>query len=300
MSTQPKLNSRQRELLGLLQALGGKVSNLDFQKLLFLYCQEGPSQKLYDFVPFRFGAFSFTSYADRRKLVGKGFLVDDERHWELAETGAEVEENRDWLVSAFLAKYGELRGEALVAATYRQWPYFATRSEMAESVLQGDEAALERIESARPKAGEPGLLTIGYEGKSLEAYLNDLLRAGVTLLCDVRRNPVSRKYGFSKRTLAKSADGLGIRYEHLPELGIASERRRSVKTEADLEALFHEYQGRDLPKQGEALAVIQSWLSSGERVALTCYELEPEHCHRRCVAEALERLSGEPLEAEHL
>ena len=32
--------NRQRRLLALLDALGGRVGNMDFQKLLFLYCRE--------------------------------------------------------------------------------------------------------------------------------------------------------------------------------------------------------------------------------------------------------------------
>ena len=34
------LFNRQKVLIALVNALGGKVGNLDFQKLLFLYCQE--------------------------------------------------------------------------------------------------------------------------------------------------------------------------------------------------------------------------------------------------------------------
>ena len=46
-----KLTARQRLLLGLLNALGGSAGNLDFQKVLFLYCQESASGQPYDFVP---------------------------------------------------------------------------------------------------------------------------------------------------------------------------------------------------------------------------------------------------------
>jgi uncharacterized protein (DUF488 family) len=122
----------------------------------------------------------------------------------------------------------------------------------------------------------------------------------VTLLCDVRRNPISRKYGFSKSTLAKGCDGVGIRYEHLPELGIASEQRQSLGTQADYDALFVEYERVTLPEQGEALAKIREWVRSGERVGLTCYELLPQQCHRHCLAEALERDFGKALAAKHL
>jgi uncharacterized protein (DUF488 family) len=120
------------------------------------------------------------------------------------------------------------------------------------------------------------------------------------LLSDVRRNPISRKYGFSKGTLGKGCEGVGIRYEHVPELGIASEQRKSLETQADYDALFAEYERDSLPMQGPALAKIRAWVRSGERVALTCYERVPSRCHRHCVSEALEREFGKGFAAKHL
>jgi Protein of unknown function, DUF488 len=297
----PVLFDRQRHLLLLLDALGGRAGNLDFQKLLFLSCQEPAAAGAYEFVPYKFGAFSFTSYADRRKLVERGLLADEENHWQLTDEGKKVVGGApDPLLSAFARRHHALRGDALVAETYRRFPYYATRSEIAERVLRGDGTALRRIEAARPAANAPAVSTIGYEGRTLECYLNELLRSGVTLLCDVRRNPISRKYGFSKGTLARGCEGVGIRYEHLPELGIASEQRQSLETQADYDALFEDYERDSLPLQGQALAKIQAWVRSGERVALTCYERLPQQCHRHCVAEALERQIGKGLAATHL
>ncbi|MEY4550399.1 MAG: hypothetical protein RL685_6594, partial [Pseudomonadota bacterium] len=129
------------------------------------------------------------------------------------------------------------------------------------------------------------LLTIGYEGQ--DEYLGLLREAGVTLLADVRRNPISRKKGFSKSTLAQSCASLGIRYEHLPELGIASEKRKNLSTQAAVDALFAEYERDWLPTQGAALAKLRAWIDAGEQVALTCFECEPGDCHRHCVSEAL-------------
>lgn len=301
-SPAPMLFERQRRLLTLLDALGGRAGNLDFQKLLFLYCQEPDAAGGYEFVPYKFGAFSFTSYADRRKLVERGLLADDEHHWQLTAEGKRiVGGTQDLLLSAFARRHRDLRGETLVAETYRRFPYYATRSEIAERVLRGDDDALQRIDAARPSPPKTvAVSTIGYEGRTLESYLNELLRAGVTLLCDVRRNPISRKYGFSKGTLAKGCEGVGIRYEHMPELGIASEQRRNLETQADYDALFAEYERESLPDQGEALAKIRGWVRSGNRVALTCYERLPQQCHRHCVAEALEREFGKGLAAKHL
>jgi len=127
-----------------------------------------------------------------------------------------------------------------------------------------------------------------------------LIQDGVTLLCDVRRNAFSHKYGFSKNTLGKACEGVGIRYEHLPELGIASGERRELKTQADYDALFAVYERESLPKQKEALARIRAWVSDDERVALTCFEKLPHQCHRHCVAEALAQEYGKKLLAVNL
>ncbi len=295
------LFDRQRQLLTLLDAFGGSAGNLDFQKLLFLYCQEPASGGPYEFVPYKFGAFSFTSYADRRKLIERGFLANDEQRWQLTEAGRKaIGRTRDLLLTAFARTLGSVRGDELVAETYRRFPYYATRSEIAERVLCGDVAALARIDAARPAAKPAAVSTIGYEGRSLERYLNELLRAGITLLCDVRRNPISRKYGFSKNTLANGCEGVGIRYEHVPELGIASDQRQNLETQADYDALFAHYERKSLPKQHPALTKIATWVREGERVALTCYELLPQQCHRHCVAEALENQFGKGFAANHL
>jgi uncharacterized protein (DUF488 family) len=186
-----------------------------------------------------------------------------------------------------------------MAEQYRKHPYYATRSEIVETVLP-DAESRRRVLEAHPAKAKPGLVTIGYEGKSLEHYLNQLLRASVTVLCDVRRNPLSRKYGFSKSTLSKASEGVGIRYEHLPELGIDSEERRDLKTQADYDALFVAYELKYLPHQKAALAKICGWVKEGERVALTCYELLPQQCHRHCVAEALAQDAGKEFVALNL
>lgn len=296
------LFERQRLLLTMLDALGGSVANTDFQKLLFLYtrqCEESPS---YEFVPYRFGAFSFTSYADKRRLVEAGLLTEDENHWHLTDAGlstARKEAVMPLVVSRFCREHAKLRGNALIAEQYRRFPFYATRSEILDKVLH-DAESRQRVIDERPLKAKAGLATIGYESRSLEGYLNLLLKNSVTLLCDVRRNPLSRKYGFSKKTLSKASEGVGIRYEHLPELGIDSEERRDLKTQADYDALFADYERESLPKQSEALATIRDWVKHGERVALTCFELLPHQCHRHCVADALTHGAGTDLVAVHL
>ena len=296
------LFERQRLLLTLLDAIGEPVGHTDFQKLLFLYTQVCVAVPSYEFVPYKFGAFSFTSYADKRKLITEGLLAADDQNWTLTDAGRTAARRRavePLRVVAFCRQHARLRGNALIAEQYRRHPYYASRSEILDKVGL-DPEVLARIAAARPKRQPAGLVTIGYEGRSLENYLNELLRDGVTLLCDVRRNPLSRKYGFSKGTLSKACEGVGVRYEHLAELGIASDQRQELRTQADYDALFAEYVRDTLPHQYAALDTIRAWMTAGERVALTCYERLPQQCHRQSVARALERGSSASLMARHL
>lgn len=297
------LFDRQKRLLALVDALGGEVGNLDFQKLLFLYCREVETEPAYEFVPYKFGGFSFTSYADKRRLTEQGLLAEEERVWKLTPEGRNLAKVSPMVrvgMDGFARRKATLRGDALVAEAYRRHPYYATRSEIAARLLAADAPARAAIDAARPPRGQPGLCTVGYEGCTLEGYLNRLLHEGVTLLCDVRRNPLSRKYGFSKSTLAKGCEGVGLRYEHLPELGIASEERRDLHTQADYDALFAVYERDCLPLQGAALAKIRGWVQESHRVALTCYESQACQCHRHSVAEALEREFGRAFSPRHL
>jgi uncharacterized protein (DUF488 family) len=130
------------------------------------------------------------------------------------------------------------------------------------------------------------LWTIGYEGRALPEFLDLLRRAGVTVLADVRRTPISRKKGFSKGTLKKALEEVDIRYEPFPELGIASERRKAVRTPEQRDALFAAY-ARELSRHKDALARLRSLIRSRERVALLCFERDPADCHRSRTAKAL-------------
>src|ERR1022692_1489879 len=194
----------------------------------------------------------------------QGLIEEDEQNWKLTGKGRRIARAGEKLalpMVRFAKQYKNLRDNALVADVYQRYPYFATRSEIVEKVLPKKEDRV-RVESARPAKQTPGLVTLGYESKTLEAYLNQLLQDGVTLLCDVRRNPLSRKYGFSKSTLSNACERVGIRYENLPKLGIDSEERRDLKTQADYDALFAAYERKTLPHQKAALTKIRGWVKA--------------------------------------
>ena len=136
-------------------------------------------------------------------------------------------------------KFGCLSQNELIRYTYINYPYYATKSTIAINLLNEEELAV--IDKQKRTFTEPQLFTIGYEGRSLEKYINILLVNDVHILCDVRKNAYSQKYGFSKSQLEKACTGVGIKYIHIPQLGIESEQRQDLKSQKDYEILFESY-----------------------------------------------------------
>lgn len=281
---------RQKLLLFLLEQAGGNLSKMDLHKLLFLYIAETETNH-YAFVPYRFGCYSFLAADDLDLLHKRGWLTQGEKQVELQASFAKL----PWVgknlerqaVRRWLAKNTQ-RGSALIREVYRRYPYYAMRSEIKERLLDADELARVREASRPEKHAGQVLFTLGYEGLHFEEYVNRLIRNGVKLLCDVRRNPLSRKFGFSQRSLATLLPKLGIEYHHLPELGIESESRKHLEDKSDYEALFAEYR-QTLPNRKDSLHRIVELLAEHSRIALTCFEQEPRNCHRHCISDFLAR-----------
>ncbi|HOX30904.1 MAG TPA: DUF488 domain-containing protein [Spirochaetales bacterium] len=131
------------------------------------------------------------------------------------------------------------------------------------------------------------LITVGYEGRSIEEYCSLLLTHGIRAVVDVRKNPISRKKGFSKSALADALLNSGIAYFHLPNLGIDSSLRQELKTDADYKRLFSVYTKEilPLPLAQESLELLQDIQFRFSMIALTCFERDPKHCHRHCIAD---------------
>ena len=128
------------------------------------------------------------------------------------------------------------------------------------------------------------LFTIGYEGITIEAYINKLIQNDIRLICDVRNNPISRKFGFSKTILSSILQEINIAYVHIPELGIVSEKRKDLKEKADYKTLFNEYK-KNLQKKILYIEKVLDLLSKQERIALTCFEKDPNLCHRHILSQ---------------
>ncbi len=292
---------RQKILLSLLESLGGAQSATDFQKYLFLYTTTCEKEKSYDFVPYKYGCYSFQAYADKIKLINKGYLKDSE-NWELANFDISyahtLSKNEPKKLGLFSDRYISLKGNELLQHVYKNYPYYATRSIISEKILTPSEIV--ELEKYKPKKKrKPVMATIGYEGGSIETYLNRLIQADIRLLIDVRKNPISRKYGFSKNTLSKLLSKIGVDYIHIPELGIQSVDRKNLNTQKDYEKLFLSYESTVLNTEVKSLELVFNLYKEKRRVALTCFEKDHHQCHRSRIAERLAQEKPE-LELIHL
>ncbi len=129
------------------------------------------------------------------------------------------------------------------------------------------------------------LYTIGYQRKPLATFIGQLREAGVDAVIDVRLRNTSHLAGYTKRDdLAfLLRGGFGIAYEHHPELAPTPEILDAYRDDPDWAA----YERRFLPllEERSSEEVGRELLSRYQSPCLLCAEPEPDHCHRRLVAE---------------
>lgn len=289
---------RQKLVLSLLQVFGGSLEKTEFQKYLFLYtkiCQP-TDKKDYNFVPYKYGCFSFQSYADVRNLEQAQYIIYNECI-ELKNKDADyisLLDNTDKnKIVKFKEIYSKYKGDDLIKYVYEKYPYYTLNSEIFSRICPNkDRYSLETSSKTQ-------LFTIGYEAESIDDYINKLIKNNIKLVCDVRKNPISRKYGFSKTAMQKIIEKLGIQYIHIPQLGIESEQRTELNTMDDYNKLFATYEKITLANADKYLDEILNLISKYKRVALTCFEADYHMCHRARVANALIKKRPD-LQLEHI
>ena len=264
-------------------------------KLVFLLRHEGGLSRIagfYDFVPYRFGPYSFGLKNDLAALKRNGYVEENDDTWQV---GRFVDTDRDWIaeldpsivksIRFVLSKRGNLSRNRLLGHVYKEYPWFASRSEFQDLVP-------ENVPAAREAA--PAVYTVGYQQKTIDAFLAGLISEGIEAVIDVRSNPVSRNYGFAGRTLAALAEKVNLQYHHLPELGIPSTERKGLTSAEKYRNLFNNYRETVLPAQNNAVENVVE-LVKNRPSALLCYEADPECCHRRPLADIVAVKSGLPI-----
>ena len=131
------------------------------------------------------------------------------------------------------------------------------------------------------------LFTIGYEQTPAKAVLDELQRAGVKLLVDVRAIASSRRPGFSKSQLAAGLDERGISYIHLRGLGTPKDGRLAARS-GDMKALSKIYHAHlKTPQARGEMDELAALVMKAGPVCILCYERDHNVCHRKFIAEII-------------
>ena len=144
------------------------------------------------------------------------------------------------------------------------------------------------------------LFTIGFTKKSAEKFFGILKENNINLVVDVRLNNVSQLSGFSKfpdiQFFLKTI--CDINYQHdlkfSPEESTLS---RYKKKNIDWNTYVCEFTAT--MQKREIRKYIAENYNTSQNICLLCSENEPEHCHRRLVAEIFQEVFPE-LEVIHL
>ena len=280
--------------------LGGELEKIRIQKLLFLFSQK-KNKSEYDFVPYKYGCYSFSLKADLVTMLKKETLLENENVYIKNTPGdaiKAIKPDDKKILNEVVQLYGKMSNAALIKHTYTNFPYYAIKSTIAEKVL--DTVQLSKVNSQIYKSTEKVLFTIGYEGNSLEEYLNKLIKNDVKLLVDVRKKPLSMKFGFSKALLKKYCENLGVAYVHIPDVGINSDLRQELDTQEDYDKLFKAYKKTTLSETLSVQESILKLLGEHDRIALTCFEANVCQCHRKPLAEAIAKLPTFEYQVKHI
>lgn len=134
---------------------------------------------------------------------------------------------------------------------------------------------------SRTNARAGTIVSVGYEGRDIDDFLDSIEAAGVDVLVDVRLTPISRKPGFSKTKLGDALAERGIEYRHMRELGNPKEHRERFhdgRVETGRRRYLRHLNNGARSTYDELVELFET-----RTVAVLCFELDDDHCHRRCI-----------------
>jgi len=140
--------------------------------------------------------------------------------------------------------------------------------------------------------------TVGHSNQPAAALIEMLAGAGIELLVDVRRYPMSRRNPqFNRETLAATLAQDSIGYLHAPELGGRREPNADSSNTALRDAGFRGF--ADYMTTPEFESALRALIENAQqrRTAIMCAESLPWRCHRSLISDAL---VARGIEVEHL
>jgi uncharacterized protein (DUF488 family) len=142
------------------------------------------------------------------------------------------------------------------------------------------------------------LCTIGFTKISLRDFIGRLRSAGVTKVIDIRLRNTSHLAGFAKKEdLEFILQECGIAYEHVPELAPTDGLLDGYRNGKDWDEFSRGF--RSLLRKSDVIGSLTRSASGHECVCLLCTEDTADKCHRRLVAEFVQK-KRPGLQVEHL
>lgn len=132
---------RRKIILALFQLFDGQLEKIRLQKLLFLFSQRQQKAE-YDFIPYKYGCYSYSANADLTTMVKKGILTETESSFASNEGSDFFNTLKEPDKKSLLEVknlYGKMNSTALMKHTYINYPFFAINSVKASSILTNEE-----------------------------------------------------------------------------------------------------------------------------------------------------------------
>lgn len=269
---------RQQYITSFLQT-AGSCSKMKLAKVFFLLKSEKSSLlhgKFYSFVPYKYGPYSFELFHDLDLLEQAGVVRTDKNNVYFQKNESPMTFLQQPLLD-YLNIVSRQSDRQLINYVYSHYPDYTIFSSIEK-----------KMEYHRDRTG---IMTIGYEGCSIDEFLHRLILDKTQILVDVRNNPWSMKYGFTKGTLMSFCEKLDIEYLGAPMLGVPQTQRVSLQTDEDYQRLFASYRRYLTTHEEEMERLVK--LSRQKRLALLCFEKDPMCCHRHVLGEELMKQGAE-------
>ena len=127
------------------------------------------------------------------------------------------------------------------------------------------------------------VLSVGYEGRSLDDLTAVLKEHDVRRVIDIREKPFSRRKEFRKEVLRSHLEAVGIMYQHIRQAG--NPHRKASKNIDHCLNLYRQH----LQQNPEIVQLIGDQIGQ-DNIAMLCYERKHLMCHRSVLIEALDQV----------
>ncbi len=133
-------------ILDILEEFGEKLNYTKLQKILFLITRK-QEKKSFDFVPYKYGCFSFQANQDLFTLSKynnvKSVVTQSSSNWVLVKSNInyydQLRETDKYAIKTVKREINHFSQKDLIRYTYLNFPCYATKIQVAGDILTNDE-----------------------------------------------------------------------------------------------------------------------------------------------------------------